>query len=87
MSAKVVHIKYGPKERQDCLRMLCVDRRVEPRTIDHQGTEQDSTRAHDVLVGLLGVLIEYAPDVETWRTDSPRVGDDDLIWAAPLYVT
>jgi hypothetical protein len=35
-----------------------------------------SAAAHDVLVGLLELLLEYYPDVETWYADSSCVGDD-----------
>lgn len=35
--------------------------------------------AHDVLMSLLDVLVEYSPDVETWYGDSSYVGDDPEI--------
>ena len=54
------------------------------RDANSRGHEKSDHRrgtcaAHDVLVSLLAVLVEYCPDVETWYGDSLYVGNDPEI--------
>ncbi len=48
---------------------------------DHERSDprRGTCAAHDVLMRLLDVLVEYSPDVETWYGDSSYVGDDPEI--------